>query len=273
MNMMQMVAIMVACYFITLIILCYYRDIINKKIANTVFILVDLVFFLGWNYAAYLRGWLDDGFMTFGNISPFIMTLIPLTAFMSEKVRSYCNSAIAFLWLGMFLALMISPEHAYIFSYNIEASFIYSTEAACHLIASLYGIYLIISGQVSCEFKNWGKSIVCMFSVIGFGVFVNFVFHKSNFGMDPYGDYTIYMIDIFGSFGATLLAYLFGVLLVLTVGMQAGRGIHKLVSSAHIKDIAHNDNTKIAHEPVTVGAKTNLTPDDNDIKSEDMKDD
>ena len=123
MNMMQMVAIMVACYFITLTLLCIYRDIIDIKIANAVFIIVDIIFFFGWNYAAYLKGWLSDGYMTLENISPFIMTLIPLTVFMSERVRSYCNSAIAFLWLGMFLALIISPQHAYIFNYNIEASF------------------------------------------------------------------------------------------------------------------------------------------------------
>lgn len=233
MNMMQMVAIMVAFYFITLTLLCIYRSIINVKIANAIFIIVDLIFFLSWNYAAYLRGWLKDGFMTLENISPFIMTLIPLTVFMNEKVKKYCNCAIAYLWLGMFLALMISPQHAYIFSYNIEASPIYASEAACHLIASLYGIYLIISGQVECNVKNLGKSVVCMFSVIGFGVILNYIFHTRNFGMDPYGKYTIYMINIFGSFEATFLAYLLGVFIVLTIGVQFGDGLRKLVDSAH----------------------------------------
>ena len=94
------------------------------------------------------------GYMTLENISPFIMTLIPLTVFMNERVRSYCNSAIAFLWIGMFIALGISPEFSYIFNFNTEASFIHATEASCHLIASLYGIYLIISGQVKCDFKH-----------------------------------------------------------------------------------------------------------------------
>ena len=89
MNMMQMVGLMVACYFITLTLLCIYRKVINVKVGNIVFILVDLVFFLAWNYAAYLRGWLSSGYMTLGNISPFIMTLIPLTVFMSERVRGY----------------------------------------------------------------------------------------------------------------------------------------------------------------------------------------
>ena len=75
MNMMQMVAFMVICYFITLTLLCVYRKIINVKIANYVFIGVDLVFFFCWNYAAHLRGWLKDGFMTLENISPFMIAL------------------------------------------------------------------------------------------------------------------------------------------------------------------------------------------------------
>ena len=233
MNMMQMVAILVGCYFITLTLLCIYRDIINIKVANTVFIIVDIVFFFAWNYAAYLRGWLEDGYMTLENISPFIMTLIPFTALLSDRVRKYCDSAIAFLWIGMFLALLISPQHAYIFNYNIDASLMYTSEAACHLLASLYGAYLIISGQIKCNIKSWWKSIVCMYSVIGFGVVLNYLFHTGNFGMNPYGGYTIYMIDVLGSFEATLLAYILGVMLVLTIGLVVGRALNKLVEAAH----------------------------------------
>jgi hypothetical protein len=172
--------------------------------------------------------------MTLENISPFIMTLIPLTLFMNDKVKEYCNSTIAFLWLGMFLALGISPEFSYKFDYNHNATLIYATEAACHLIASLYGIYLIVSGQIICDFKHWLKSVICMFSVIGFGLILNYAFHRQNFGMDPYGNYKIYMLDIFGSFGATLAAYLFGVLIVLTLGMQIGYLFNKSVSKIHI---------------------------------------
>jgi hypothetical protein len=46
--------------------------------------------------------------------------------------------------------------------------------------------------------------------------------------MDPYGDYSVYMIDIFGSFAATFVAYLLGVLLVLTLGLQMGRLLDRL---------------------------------------------
>ena len=267
MNMMQMVGIMVACYFVTLTLLCVYRKIINVKVGNAVFIIVDLVFFLGWNYAAYQRGWLSDGFMTLENISPFIMTLIPLTVFMSEKVRSYCNSAIAFLWIGMFIALIFSPQHAYIFSYHIDASLIYSTEAACHLLASLYGFYLIMTEQVKCDFKHWLKSIVCMFSVIGFGVILNYIFHLRNFGMDPYGQASIYMIDILGSFEATLLAYLLGVAVVLTLGLQVGYLFNKLVSSTSFYD-KENDKAEAVAPDSAVGEIGNETVATTEIEAE-----
>ena len=254
MNMMQMVGIMMLCYFVALTVICLYHNNINKKIGNLIFIIVDLVFFFAWNYAAYQRGWLNDGFMTFENISPFIMTLIPLTVFMNDKVKSFCNSAIAFLWLGMFLALSISPEHSYIFSFNHEASLIYASEAACHLVASIYGIYLIISGQVSCDFKSLIRSVVCMYSVIGFGIFLNYFFHTRNFGMDPYGNYSIYMLDIFGSFGATLAAYLLGVLVVLILGMQAGFFLNKMVSKIQLdaeKSKKSDENTEKDKENAT----------------------
>ena len=271
MNMMQMVAAMVICYFITLTLLSIYRKHINVKVANTIFIIVDLVFFFCWNYAAYLQGWLKTGFMTLGNVSPFIMTLIPLTVFMREKVKQYCNAAIAFLWLGMFLALMISPEHAYIFNYNIEASFIYTSEAACHLLASLYGVWLMISGQVECNLKNLKRSVICMYLVIGYGVFLNFMFHKNNFGMDPYNGAAIYMIDVLNSFEATLVAYLIGVFLVLLIGVQFGHGLKKLVDEAHGEGKIRNSEFEIRNEEFEAGnsePKIEATAQETEIEEE-----
>ena len=244
MNMMQMVGLMVICFFITLTLLCIYRKAINIKVANGVFIIVDLIFFFWWNYSGYLAGWLDDGYLTLENISPFIMTLIPLTVFLNDRVKAYCRSAIAFLWLGMFVALIFSPQHAYLNSFKSDANLIYASEAACHLLASLYGLFLIITGQVKCDIKHWKRAIICMYSVIGFGVMLNYLFHKSNFGMNPYGNYSIYMIDIFHSFEATLAAYLLGVLLVLTLGMQVGYLFNKLFDSTGWKPREHHDHSE-----------------------------
>ena len=248
MHMILMLGILTVIYFITLFIMCLYRAKINFKVCNTVFIIVDLFAFFAWNYAAYLYGWLDSGWMTLGNISPLMFTVILLTPFMKESVRNYAYSTISFLSVGMFFAMLITPEHAYLFNFDQEATFYLTSEAICHLICSLYGFFLILCGKVKADFKHWLQSLIFLYSFIGLGVALNYIFHKDFFGMDPYGNFRIYMIDIFGSFHATLFAYLAGVMLVLTVGMQTAKLLeHATVDKDALQasdkvDVMDNDN-------------------------------
>jgi hypothetical protein len=160
--------------------------------------------------------------MTLENISPFICTIILLTPFMSEKIKDFAYCAIAFLGFGMFLALYISPGASYFMSHNYTATFMHISEAVCHLAMSLYGFYLILSNKVTLSWQSLAKSIVFIYTAIGFGVFLNWCFHLANFGMNMYGDYSIYFLDIFGSFEATFVAYLVGVLAVIAMGFLVG---------------------------------------------------
>ena len=111
-------------FFVTLFLMCYYRSKINVKVGNALFIIADLLAFSCWTYAGYQKGWINEGWMTLDNISPLMFTLILLTPFMNEKIKDYVFSAIAFLNVGMFFAMIISPEHDYIFNFNTEATFI-----------------------------------------------------------------------------------------------------------------------------------------------------
>lgn len=229
MHMIQMVGFVFAVYFLALGFIILYRDKINIKIGNLIFVIADICFFFLWNYAFFLRGSLDS-FMTLDNISPFIFTLIPLTYALKDKLREYAFAAIAFLHFGMLAAVMVSPEQAYLFSFLAEANLLYTAEALCHMLSALFGIYLILTGQVKINFKTWLRSLIFMYTVITFGVALNFIFHKSFFGMDPYGGYSIYFLDIFSNFWFTLVAYYLGVLLVLTLGMQTGHALMRLIT-------------------------------------------
>lgn len=221
MNMMTMVIIMTFIYFLSLILMCTFADKLNKKVMNFAFLFANLLFYFCWNYATYLessRGGLERP-LTFDNISPLMFTVMILLIFMNDRVKSYAHSAISALCFGMFVAMIFSPSQTYLFSFNIEATFWYTSEALCHMCCSLFGIYLAISGQVKPDIKHLLKAIVFMYSLISIGVVSNYIFHTSHFGMDPYGDYSIYMFDIFHSFEATLLAYYSGVFLILCFGM------------------------------------------------------
>ena len=230
MDMMLVLGILAAIFLVSFTLICLYRETLNIRVFNTLFVVVDVLFYFVWNVGMYEQGWLDDGFETLANISPMIFTVIPLTCFMNEKTKQYAYSAIAFLWVGMFLALFISPEQAYLSSFRTEASMVYTGEALCHMWASLFGVYLILTKQVKLNFQSWLRSIAFMYAVIGFGVLVNYFFRKSNFGMNPYGDYSIYFLDIFGSFEATLIAYLLGVLAVLTLGLEFGYFFERILT-------------------------------------------
>ncbi len=250
MNMLTMLAILTTVYFITLLLFCLYRQHINVKIGNLIFVILDVLFFFCWNLAMYPKGKLDDGFETLENISPLMFTLIPLTYLMREKVKDACFSAIAFLSVGMLVAMYASPEYEYVFTFRREADFMYTSEALCHMLCSLFGVYLVLTNQVKPTFSSWIKSLAFMYSFITFGVILNFVFHRGFFGMDPYGDYSIYMIDIFGSFEVTLVAYYIGVLLVLTIGMQVTAGLEKLTSKLH--SYAESTLQKPLNEPLSI---------------------
>ena len=227
MNMIVMLAIFGIIYFVTLLAICIYREKINIKVGNVIFMIADLICFSFWTYSYYQMGGLKEGFLTLGNISPLMFTVIVLLPFMKESVRSYAEATIAFLSVGMLLAFFISPEHAYLFSFKQEANLNYTAEAACHMICSLFGLYLIITKQVEPNFKGWIRSMIFIYSIITMAVGLNYIYHRDYFGMNPYGNYKIYMIDIFGSFEATLAAYYFGIMVVLLLGVQFGRLIYK----------------------------------------------
>lgn len=222
MHMMQMLGGLTLVFFVALFLMCFFREKLTHPIFNPLFVLACAVFFFCWNYAAFERGWLNDGFMTLENISPYICTVILVTPFMHDKIRDLAYSAIAFLGFGMLLALYISPGASYFLNHDYTANFMHISEAACHLVMALYGFYLILSGRIKLTWISFLKANIFVYASIGFGVFLNWCFHLANFGMNMYGNYSIYFLDIFGSFRATFIAYLFGVLGTLTLGFLVG---------------------------------------------------
>lgn len=222
MHIMIMLVALSLVYFAALFLMCFYREKLNNPIVNPLFLIVCAVCYFCWNYAAYERGWLEDGFMTLENISPYICTVILFTPFLNKKAKDLAFCAIAFLGFGMFLAMYISPGAEYFLNFNQTAGFIHISEAVCHLTMSLYGFYLILTKQVTVDWRCYGKAILFVYASIGFGVFLNWCFHLGNFGMDMYGDYSIYFLDIFGSFEITFVAYLVGVLATITMGYLVG---------------------------------------------------
>lgn len=233
MHIMLMMLILVQVYFTSLIVLYFFRDKINKDIANATFIILIFATFAALNIHYQRNGGLND-FLTLSNISPLTFTLAPLSYVMGKKVRECYFALVAFLSVGMFVAMLVNPNFAYLFSFKQNATLSYAYDSLSHLFCSLFGIYLVMSGQVKINTKNLIRAGIFIYSIVTYGVILNFIFHTNNFGMNPYGGYSIYMFDLFHSFEATLAAYYCGIAVVLILGYQLGYLMDKL---CHHKEI------------------------------------
>ena len=231
MHMMYMLWILGFVFTVAMFLMCFFRERLKNPIVNPLLLIACAAFFFCWNYAAYELRWLEDGFMTLENISPYICTVILFTPFLNKTVKDYAYCAIAYLSFGMFLAMFVSPGAEFLMNFEQNASFMHVSEGSCHLIMALYGYYLVLTDKVKINWKTFGKAVAFVYASVGFGVFLNWCFHLSNFGMDMYGNYSIYFLDIFGSFAATFVAYLVGILGTILLGMFSARFIDWISTS------------------------------------------
>lgn len=219
MHMILMVAITLVVYLTCLALMIIYHKNMKEKIWNLMFCLI----IQGFLIASYLYQYRNSGkikFLTFDYISPFTFTTIPLMYILKDKVKQYYLSMVAFLCFGMFCAMLVSPQEAYLFSYKQEATLGYAFDAFAHLFCSLFGVYLVLSGQVVPNIKNWIKSMVFLYGVITVAVIINAIFNTNYFYMSPYGNYKIYFLNLFPTFWATITAFYLGIFLVLLTGFQ-----------------------------------------------------
>ena len=234
MHIMYMLFIVTIVFTLALFLMCMFRPKLKNPIINPLLQCATAIFLFAWTYAMYLHNGIK-GFLTFDNISPYICTIIPLTAIMNKRARDFVRPTIAFLGFGMFLAMFISPEFEYLFNYHQSTKLIHVSEAACHLVMGLYGFYLILSDKVKVTMANLAKALTFIYISIGFVIFLNFVFHRSYFGMNMYGDHSIYFLRIFDTFETTLIAYLLGVFAVMILGFLIGLLLEKISRPVDLK--------------------------------------
>ena len=224
---MGMTGVLIAIYFITITVIMAFLKEKSEKDISWIFLTVNFITFVGLNIFYFQK----DGelsFLTFDNISPFTFTFMIFIGLFKDKLAYAFKCAIAFLSVGMIIAMMITPQYAYIYSFVEEARIDYLLDALGHLNCSLFGIYLVASGKVKLTMKNFSTAAVFMYTVITGVVITNALFHKNFFGMCPYGGYSIYMFNLFEEYWATLLAYYLGVLGVLYLGFGFNYALNRL---------------------------------------------
>ena len=250
MSMMAMVAILVVIYFSLVLFVVFYGNKIDPKYGNFVFVITNTILFLSFYVVSYSPG-SRFRFQTLDNISPFTFSTIPFIYAMKPGLKDYYLKNVAFFSVGMFVAMLVTPQYAYLFSFNNKASTSFLFDALCHLNCSIFGIYLIASGQAKLTFENLKKAAIFIYCVVGIGVVFNYLFHTGNFGMNPYGGYSIYMFNFFEDYWATLLAYIVGIFGVLALGFGMNYLLNKVSGNKLAFDIeAEEEEQQVDSEQI-----------------------
>ena len=196
------------------------RFALHKKYINPVLV---MLIFASYLYVVLFfyddvgpMDWNFHNTLPTANVSPFMFCLTPLILIMPKRVREYLFTLVALLSFGMLMAGLGGAlgfvARDYKFHWHI------TMDCAAHVFISLWGVYLVKSGQVKLTSKKavrGGAIIVCVALMM---LILNLIFDKAFFGLSLYGKHNIYNVVLFKNGIISALAYFTGLCGVLFAG-------------------------------------------------------
>ena len=211
-------AVLLAIYIVGVILTRYLAK--HKNLVNVIFaVLIFASYFYVVRYMYFDVGvddWNFKNTLPTANVSPFMFCLTPLILIMPKAIRKYCMTLVALLSLGMVVAGLGGAlgfmARDYKFHWHI------TMDCLAHVLISLWGVYLVKSGQVEWTPKKalrGGAIIVCVAVIM---LVLNLILDKAFFGLSLYGKHNIYNNVLFESGIVSALAYFSGLCFVLLAG-------------------------------------------------------
>ena len=220
-------------YIVTLVILCafyvigifcmQYMD--RRRFWNRFFILavyIPYVIAAGIIYADVgFFDWNFQNVLPVANVSPFMFSLMPILLFMPEKVKKHIFLLISLLSVGMLLSAVGGCLYNAAIRYRFHFHFL--LDYIAHMLLSLFGVYLVISGQVELKTKNCLVSGSLILGVAGVMMLLNVVFDTAFFGLSLNGKHNIYNNVLVKNSWLSALIYFGGLSGVLFLGYLYSR--------------------------------------------------
>ena len=216
-------------YFITFLVLLalYVGGILlskrlagHSKIVNQVFVILIFLCYLYTVIYMYndvgISDWNFLNTLPTANVSPFMFCLVIVFWILPKKVRPSLFMLVSLLSLGMLVAglggCFVYIARDYKFHWTI------ALDCTAHVLISLWGIYLIKSGQMELNVKKASQNgiiIVC----VALGMLIhNLAFDTAFFGLSLNGKHSIYNIVITNNSIVSAFVYFVGLFLVLKLG-------------------------------------------------------
>ena len=208
------------------IVLCYATlvwllDYIPpSKIVNGLFcgiVVVGHIFcMLRMAMSVGLRDWNFTNTLPTANVSPFMYLTAGVVLFLPKKVRNVFLTLISLLAFGLFVAGLLNCVGNIARNYAFHATI--AVDSVIHAVLSLFGVYLVKSGQVEWNKKNAAKSGLIIMGVAFLMLVLNLFFHTAFFGLSLEGKHNIYNVVLCESGAVNAILYFSGLLAVLIAG-------------------------------------------------------
>ena len=210
----------------------------NKALFNFIFAVAAFVPYVILMAVVYSDVGADDwnfrNTLPTANVSPFMFSMVPLISLLSGKARKYASTLIALLTLGMILSPCFGCIYNMVINYKFHEHFLLDYFA--HFALSLWGIYLVKTGQVDLNVRECVKGGAIIVGAATFMLIHNVIFDTAFFGLSLSGKHTIYnqvlvdnsylsaLLYYVGLVGIMVLGYIF-VKIVISLSDRASKAI------------------------------------------------
>ena len=187
--------------------LCFAAFVHLAYLLGAVLILLD-VGFHDWNFQNALPT---------ANISPLAFFTLPLMLLLRGRARTAYLTMISLLSFGMVAAGMLTLIGNALRDYALHFTIL--LDSVNHAVLSLFGIYLVKSGQVRLARRDCIAAASAVFGAAVLALLLNLIFHTAFFGLSLYGEHNIYNNVLTESGILSALLYFLGLAAVLLAGL------------------------------------------------------
>ena len=215
-------------YIVTLIVLialyvtviCLMKFMRSTALTNAIFVAAVVIPYIALSVTIYknvgFSDWNFQNTLPVANVSPFMFTCVPLSIVLPKRIRKHFLLLISLLSVGMLLSGTFGCVYNVIRNYKFHIHFTF--DYAAHLALSLYGIYLVKSGQVKLNVKGALISSSLIGGVAAIMTALNVLFDTAFFGLSLNGKHNIYNVVITDNSYLSALIYFLGLWAVLALG-------------------------------------------------------
>ena len=218
--------------------ICGMGHLKNTRWCNRLFALLVVVPYALLVAVLYAKGGCGDwnflNAMPTANVSPFMFTLVPVVMLSWGRLQARLHLLIALLSVGMLCSPLLSCVSYFAIQYRFHFHFL--LDFIAHVALSLWGVYLIKSGQVRLTLRDALASAGVILGAAACMLVLNLVFDTAFFGLSLSGKHNIYNMVLVSNGALSAGIYFLGLCLVMVLGA----GFQALLNRPH-SDLSANE--------------------------------